>query len=426
MPAAGRDFVEELRQWARERGVIALGVCAAEPFEAERALLERRRARGLTSPFEEPDVDLRTDPARLLPGVRSLISIAVSYYVPPPPDVRPPRTLRVDPAARPSLDPVFDRPGRRERALALRGRPGATRPLRGWISRHAWGRDYHAVVRERLEALAEFIRGRFPEAQCRHFVDTGPPIDRAVAQRAGVGWIGKNCSVFTQEAGSWVVLGTLLTTLELPPDPPAPPPGSECLDCDICIRACPTGALLGPMELDPHRCLSYLTQMRGMVPEPAREAMGSRIYGCDTCQSVCPKNRGLPFTGDPAFTPESPWDYAPDLIELLRLGKRRFEETYGSKASGWRGKTVLQRNAVIALGNSGDPRAVEPVARVLAGDPRPVLRATAAWALGRLGGETARRALEEAWLREDDEGVRREIAAALRRVAGQDPRPPGD
>lgn len=414
-PRAGPEFVRELKAWARAHGIAALGVAAAEPLLAERAVLAQRRRLGLTSPFEEPDVELRVDPQRLLPGARSWISVAVSYYVPPPPGADPARTARVPAAERPHPDPRYDAPGR-PRARAA-GRPGTRRRrLRGWISRHAWGRDYHRVVRERLEAVAGFIAARFPEAQCRAFVDTGPPVDRAVAQRAGTGSVGKNCSVFVPGYGSWVVLGTLLTTLELPPDPPAPPPGYECLDCDLCIRACPTGALLGPNRLDPHRCLSYVTQMRGPVPEPWREALGNRIYGCDTCQAVCPRNRRLPFAGDPEFAPESEWDHAPDLLALLRLGNREFRRIYGGKASGWRGRTVLQRNAVLALGNLADARAVPALAELLRADPRPVIRGAAAWALGRIGGDGAVAALRDAEAREQDPAVRHEVAAALRRL----------
>ena len=410
-------LVAELRAFARSIGVARLGVTTAEPFDLLAWLLRARRAAGLTSPFEEPDAELRCDPARWLPGARSLISIAVSYRVEPPFAVPPARTARVAPEHRPVPDPVYDRPGRRQARLRTLRDPGRGRlpgdAPRGWSSRHGWGRDYHRIVGEKLERIAAWLAERLPGTRSRPFVDTGAPVDRAVAERAGVGWIGRNCALIVPGAGSWVVLGTLVTTAQLPPDPPAAPPGSECGDCDICLRACPTGALLGPHQLDPHRCLSYVTQMPGHVPVPFREAMGNRIYGCDTCQQVCPKNRDLVELGDPGFVPASPWETSPDLLGLLELSKREFQLLYGQKASGWRGRKTLQRNALIALGNTGDPRAVPAVARRLLDDVRPEIRAAAAWALGRIGGQEAAAALRQAQEKEGDPEVRREIEAAL-------------
>ncbi|HEY8449709.1 MAG TPA: tRNA epoxyqueuosine(34) reductase QueG [Bacillota bacterium] len=390
---------DELKAYARSLGVVRLGVTGAEPFESLRTILRQRQRTGLMSPFEEADIDLRCEPQRVLPGARALISIAVSYHVRSPFPAPPPQTART----------AYRRRGLRRH----RRKPPLRPPWRGWISRHAWGRDYHRTVRDKLDAIAAWLTERYPGSSSRPFVDTGPLVDRAVAERAGVGWIGRNCSLIVPGAGSWVVLGTLVTTVPLPPDPPAAPPGSECGDCDLCLRACPTGALFESHRLNPHRCLSYITQMRGAIPPEFREALGSRIYGCDTCQAVCPKNRDLPELGDPGFVPAAGWEVAPELLELLRLGKKAFRMRYGDKAAGWRGKTTLQRNAVIALGNTRHPGALPQLAKLLYDDVRPVIRGAAAWAIGRIGGDEAVRLLRQALEREQDAEVVAEIRRGL-------------
>lgn len=382
---------EALKLYARSIGVFKLGVASPEPFADLREILERRRGAGLMTPFEEPDLDRRCDPAQVLPGAKALISIAVSYHVKTPFPTPPARTGR----------------------LGSRRRFVRSKSLTGWISKHAWGRDYHVIVREKMDRIIAWLQEQVPGSETKAFVDTGPTVDRAVAERAGVGWIGKNCSVIVPGAGSWVVLGTMITTVPFPPDPPAAAPGTECGDCDICLRACPTGALFRPHELDPQRCLSYVTQMKGLVPEEFRSAMGNRIYGCDTCQQVCPKNRNLVELGDPGFVPADQWDTSPDLHELLALTKREFNRVYGGKSSGWRGRKILQRNAVIALGNSRNPAALGILQRLLLHDVRFEIRAVAAWAVGQIGGHQAAAALREALTREQHETVRAEITAAL-------------
>lgn len=427
-PVADERFVEALRRYGAQRDIVALGVTTAEPFHDVADILRRRHAQGRKSRFEPADIDRRVDPQQLLPGARSLISIAISYHSGGGGEpVRPPRTRRIDPALRPVPDGVYDRPDRLRGRRLRRQLPGG--PVaggagpdpassgagghRGWVSRHAWGRDYHKVVGERLAALGRFITDHFPGTQWRAYVDTGPPVDRAVAQRAGVGWIGKNCCLFVPGAGSLVVLGTLVTTLALPPDDPGPEPFQECGDCDLCIRACPTGALVGPGDLEPSLCLAEATVLKGSIPLPLREPLGNRIYGCDTCQQVCPYNRDLPAAGSRAFLPVGPWDTGPDLQEIIGLTKREFREHYGDRASGWRGKSVIQRNAVYALGNYADPETVPLLGRLLDEDPRPAVRGAAAWALGRVGNAEARRRLARAVATETDPQVRAEIHQAM-------------
>nr|WP_052339370.1 tRNA epoxyqueuosine(34) reductase QueG [Gorillibacterium massiliense] len=356
-------------------GIDKIGFASADPFFELKETLVRRRAKDLDSGFEEPDADKRIDPARSLEGARSIIAIAVAY-----------------PAKLP--DPP-------------RAAPGATR---GILARSAWGEDYHTALRRRLAALSAFILERVPDARLESMVDTGALVDRAVAVRAGIGFSGKNCSVITPEFGSWVYLGELLTNLPFPPDTPVT---EDCGDCTLCLDSCPTGAFIGPGELDAKRCISYLTQTKDPIPDELKEKMGNRIYGCDTCQVVCPKNKGYNWTHHPELQPE-PETAKPLLSELLTVGNREFKEKFGSTSAAWRGKKPLQRNAIIALGRLKDKSAVPLLTELLRGDPRPDIRETAVWALNRIGGEEAQAALEEAAVREKDAAVLAEISKARR------------
>jgi epoxyqueuosine reductase len=248
-----------------------------------------------------------------------------------------------------------------------------------------------------------------PEARIKPMVDTGELSDRAVAERAGIGWSGKNCSLINPKWGSWIYLGEMITNLPLPPDRPIE---DGCGECTRCIDACPTGALVGPGELDAKRCISYVTQTKDMVSDEWMRKIGNRLYGCDTCQVVCPVNRGIDARHHEELLPD-PETAKPLLRPLLTMGNREFRDRFGSTAAAWRGRKPIQRNALIALGNFRDRESVPDVARVLREDPRPVLRGTAAWALGRIGGREAEDALAEALAREEEDMVREAIEKAL-------------
>ncbi|MFC5404537.1 tRNA epoxyqueuosine(34) reductase QueG [Cohnella soli] len=362
---------------AASLGIDKLRVASAEPFAELRERLVRHRELGYESGFEEPDLDLRTDPALLMPGVRSIIAIAVAY----------PSKLQGAPVSE---------PGKR----------------RGILSRSAWGEDYHQALRHRLAKLDEWIKARVPEATTMSMVDTGALSDRAVAERAGIGWSGKNCSVITPELGSWVYLGEMLTDLPLPADGGI---AEGCGDCTICIDACPTGALVGPGQLNAQLCISYVTQTKETVDEKMMEKIGNRLYGCDTCQIVCPVNRKIDVRRHAELIPD-PEVAKPLLRPLLKMGNREFREMFGYTSAAWRGRKPIQRNALIALGNFKDKESVPDVARVLIEDPRPALRSTAAWALGKIGGEEAERSLSDALATETDVEVVDSIGKALKRV----------
>jgi len=365
---------EEMKAAAPSMGIDAIGVASPDPFTELKARLERQRALGRESGFEEPDLDKRTNPALLFDGPKSLISIAVAY----------PSKLK---------SPPVSEPGKR----------------RGIVSRSAWGQDYHLALRRRLDRLAAWLTERVPEARIKPMVDTGELSDRAVAERAGIGWSGKNCSLISPKWGSWIYLGEMITNLPLPPDRPIE---DGCGECTRCIDACPTGALVGPGELDAKRCISYVTQTKDMVSDEWMRKIGNRLYGCDTCQVVCPVNRGIDARHHEELLPD-PETAKPLLRPLLAMGNREFRDRFGSTAAAWRGRKPIQRNALIALGNFRDRESVPDVARVLREDPRPVLRGTAAWALGRIGGREAEDALAEALAREEEDMVREAIEKAL-------------
>ncbi|MEK8131125.1 tRNA epoxyqueuosine(34) reductase QueG [Paenibacillus filicis] len=365
---------EQLRQVAPELGVDKIGFASAEPFSELKTILLKHREKGYESGFEEKDIEKRVDPALSLEAPRSLIAIAVAY----------PSKLQNPP----------------------RSEPGA---YRGMLSRSAWGQDYHQVLRNRLERIEAWLQARVPGARMVNMVDTGALVDRAVAERAGIGWSGKNCAIITPEWGSWVYLGELITNLPFPPDEPVI---ESCGDCTICIDACPTGALVGPGQLNAKQCVSFVTQTKGMIEDDEmKRKIGNRLYGCDTCQIVCPKNKGIHAGHHPELQPD-PEVVKPLLKSLLFMSNREFGERFGSSSAAWRGRKPIQRNAVLALGNFRDASSVPELAQLLLADVRPEIRGTAAWSLGRIGTGEALEALRQASEREKDEAVLREINKA--------------
>ena len=266
-------------------------------------------------------------------------------------------------------------------------------PTQGWISRYAWSqRDYHDLLLEKLRAVESRLLAlcgehEMPVPRTWCYVDTGPVIERVFAKYAGIGWIGKNTCVLNQQIGSWLFLGVMLTSLELTPDLP---PADRCGTCTRCLDACPTNAFPAPYQLDPTRCISYLTiELRGAVTEELRPGIGRHVFGCDICQDVCPWNRKAPVTSLAELQPRRQL-VNPDLEWLAGLTQEEFRELFRAspvKRGKYRG---LLRNVVIAMGNSCDERFVSLLQR-LAEDEDPLIAEHAQWALGRIGGTAARR-----------------------------------
>ena len=249
--------------------------------------------------------------------------------------------------------------------------------------------------------------------RARYFVDDGPMNDRAVAERSGVGWFGKNTNILTPTHGSWVFLAEVVTDLELRPDPPLK---KTCGECVRCIPACPTDAIVAPFVIDNRRCISFLTiELRGPIPLDLRPLMGDWVFGCDICQEVCPVNRKAAPSREIEFRKRHDFD-APELIPLLSLDEDGFRQRFNGSPIRRAKLAGLQRNVCVALGNIGDTVAVPALARALYSDEA-LVRSHAAWALGQIGGETVRGVLRTALPEEDDSDVAGEIRDALARVA---------
>ncbi|HEX2644524.1 MAG TPA: tRNA epoxyqueuosine(34) reductase QueG [Thermoanaerobaculia bacterium] len=374
------DTAALLKGWALEEGFDRAGVASLEPAEHGAAFLrwlERGDQAGMG--YLGRRVEARLEPATIFPGARSALCVALQY-------------------------------------APLQDEQGETIPEPGgdlWprVARYARGRDYHDVMERRLKRLASRIAAAFPGVVTRPYVDTGPVLERDLAARAGLGVVGKNTNLLHRRAGSWFLLGEIFLTLDLSPDAPLT---DLCGRCTLCLQACPTGALPEPYRLDANRCISYWTiEHRGAFPPAVREGIGDWVFGCDICQEVCPWNRKSGAPG--AHHPElelPPRRAGLDLVGLLLLRREEFIERFQVSPMKRPKLEGLQRNAAVAMGNRGEPRYVAPLALALA-EGEALVRAHAAWALGRIGGEEARRALAEALENEADEEVRAEIRQAL-------------
>lgn len=291
-------------------------------------------------------------------------------------------------------------------------------PIRGLVARYARGRDYHAVLKERLWTLAGAISSLTgQDVAARPCVDSAPVLERDLAEAAGLGFTGKNTMLITPGLGSYTVLGELLLDAEVAPTPVrARDVAARCGDCRACLDACPTGAFAAPFVLDARRCVSYLTiEHRGPIEPALRPGLGTMIFGCDLCQDVCPFNARAPdrHQPDPALGPRAADSGAPDLLGLVALGANQRRRYVDGTALRRASREQLLRNACVALGNARDPRAVPALARLLE-DRSALVRGHAAWALGRLAGAADVVALLASALdRETDPAVQGELRAAL-------------
>jgi epoxyqueuosine reductase len=284
------------------------------------------------------------------------------------------------------------------------------RALRGRVSNYAWSPDYHrrmrALLREVARGIDEAAGGAVTAIAC----DTKPLAERAFAARAGLGWIGKHTNLISPELGSFVFLGEIVTTLELPADAVL---RKSCGACVRCVDACPTGALRGDYTIDATLCISDLTQRTDAIPRAMRPLIGDWIWGCDLCQTSCPPTQNAGNRGGGLDVPLDEEAAAPSLTALLRLRSGEFKRRFEKTAMGWRGAAILRRNAAVALGNALDRSAVGALALALDEDPHAMVRGHAAWALGRIASPSALSALRARYEAEADGGVREEIRAAL-------------
>jgi epoxyqueuosine reductase len=344
------DLADLARQLAREAGFDLVGIAGADA-PPELAFFADWVARGHAGDmaYLTGQVTRRSDLRAPFPWARSVVCVGLQYDTPHPYSTEAP-------------------------------------PGRGWISRYAWGDDYHDVMKAMLDRVVQRLRAEIGPFEARTYVDTGPLVERVWAAAAGLGAWGKNTCLLHPEHGSWFFLGEIVTDLEMRPDAPR---ADMCGTCAACLEACPTGALPAPGVLDATRCISYLTiELRGPLPEERREGMGRHVFGCDICQDVCPWNRKRRRQGGAPFEPR-PDGCAPDLSALATLDEEGFRERFRRSPVKRTKRRGLLRNVAVALGNSGDP-AHREVLEHLAGDEDPVVREHAEWGLRRLKGETAK------------------------------------
>jgi epoxyqueuosine reductase len=354
MPKAGPDaapsldfhaLARDIRRWAGELGFQQLGIAdtvldeaeahllawLADGFHGEMAYMPRHGTR-------------RSRPAELVPGTQSIITVRMDYW---PPDAEPAEAVLNAPAS-------------------------------AYISRYALGRDYHKVLRRRLQRLAERIVSVAGPFGYRVFTDSAPVLEKALAQKAGLGWIGKHTNLLQEKAGSWFFLGELFTSLPLPADSPG---SNHCGTCRACIDICPTRAILAPYRLDARRCISYLTiELKGSIPEALRPAIGNRIYGCDDCQLVCPWNRFATATREADFNARHPLDAVP-LVDLFRWHEADFLQRTEGSAIRRIGYLRWLRNIAVALGNAPTTPQVIAALSSRCDHPSELVREHVAWAL---------------------------------------------
>jgi epoxyqueuosine reductase len=341
----GEPLKEAIRRQAESLGFVACGFARADcaPEAGEQLMRWLGEGRHGEMEWMAARAHHRLAPAALWPEARSVIALGMSYA----PDSNP----------------------------LQKGNSSA-----GRISVYAQGRDYHDVVKKRLKALARWLVEQ-SGCELKVFVDTAPVMEKPLSAAAGVGWQGKHTNLVSREHGSWLFLGIILTSLDIPPDEAAP---DTCGTCTACIDACPTQAFDGARRIDARKCISYLTiEHKGPVPEQFRKAMGNRIYGCDDCLAVCPWNRfARSAAANQAFVPREELK-APPLEELLGLDDAAFRAKFSGSPIKRIGVNRMLRNCLIAAGNSGDPNLVEPVRRHLDNED-PVVAEAARWALEEL------------------------------------------
>lgn len=379
-----KTLKEEIIEESKRLGIDKIGFTTAEPFDYLKETLEEQKAAGHTSGFEHPVIEERLYLEKTFDRPQSIIAIALAYPT-----------------------KIHEEVPKDEK--------------RGQFARASWGIDYHDILRDRLNQLITFIQSRasvWQQEEAWRFapqVDTGELVDVAVAQRAGLGFIGRNGLLITEEYGSFVYLGEIVTNIVFEPDEPGV---FGCGDCTRCVTACPTKALLSDGRMNAQRCLSYQTQTKGLMPNEYRKKMRNVIYGCDICQLVCPYNQWKDFHFHEEMEPKVEEVY-PKLKPMLSLSNKEFKQQFGHLAGSWRGKKPLQRNALIALANLGDTSALPEIESCLS-DVRPVIRATAAWSIGRLGRKEPEKwleTLEQMKQREEDQEVITEIIEAQEMLA---------
>ncbi len=336
------NIKEEIIKLSKEIGISKIGFTTADDFDYLEKSLRLAVEEGRNSGFEHKNIEERIKPKLSLASAKTIISIAVAY------------------------------------PHKLKQQPQKTAYKRGKFTPNSWGLDYHYVLQDKLDLLAKGIEELTADFEYKGMVDTGALVDTAVARRAGIGFIGKNGLVISKEFGSYMFLGELITNLDIEPDQPV---DYDCGDCNRCVTACPTSCLIGDGTMNAKRCLSFQTQDKGIMDLEFRKKIKTVIYGCDICQICCPYNKGL---DNPLATEIDPELAHPELLPFLELSNGQFKEKFGHIAGSWRGKNILQRNAIIALANANDRSAIPKLLEIIDKGQNPIHIATAIWALSQL------------------------------------------
>jgi len=336
------NIKEEIINLAKKIGISKIGFTTADDFDYLEKSLRLAVEEGRNSGFEHKNIEERIKPKLSLASAKTIISIAVAY------------------------------------PHKLKQQPQKTAYKRGKFTPNSWGLDYHYVLQDKLDRLAKGIEELTADFEYKGMVDTGALVDTAVAQRAGIGFIGKNGLVISKEFGSYMFLGELITNLDIEPDQPV---DYGCGDCNRCVTACPTSCLIGDGSMNAKRCLSFQTQDKGVMDLEFRKKIKTVIYGCDICQICCPYNKGL---DNPLATEIDPDLSHPELLPFLELSNGQFKEKFGHVAGSWRGKNILQRNAIIALANANDRSAIPKMLEIIDKGQNPIHVSTAIWALSQL------------------------------------------
>ncbi len=335
----------DIKTWGRELGFAHIGIADVDLSEAETHLLNwLGQGRHGEMHYMESHGTRRSRPQELIPGILRVISLRMDYL----------------PVQAADSETVLHN------------------PQLGFVSRYALGRDYHKVMRRRLQQLAERIEANIGPFQYRVFSDSAPVLEKALAEKAGLGWIGKHTNLIDKQTGSWFFLGEIYTDLPLPTGTPAE---NHCGTCHACLDVCPTKAIVAPYELDARRCISYLTiELRGSIPVELRPLIGNRIYGCDDCQLFCPWNRFAQPTAEPDFTPRHDLD-APELVRLFSWTEDEFLKYTEGSAIRRIGYEGWLRNIAVALGNAPTDESIVSSLKARLDHPSELVREHAAWAL---------------------------------------------
>lgn len=356
---------------AKEQGFDLVGITSAEPMKELVEILKNCQQEGKESVFVTSDIKKRTEPKEYFPEGKTVLMVALNYY------------------------------------LSASGYKGGANKF----ARFVWGKDYHRVMEEKLNKLGDELTLIEPKLKFKIFVDTSPLVERELARLAGLGFIGKNASLINPEYGSWIILGGMIFNWDLETDSPIK---MDCGDCELCIRACPAKAIEKPYQINPHLCLSYITQKKGCLTQDEYELMGNKIYGCDTCQEVCPINRrNAKNTERKEFTAKKHLDLSTE--EILKLNKKEFENLFGETAVFWRGNNIIKRNALIALVNKNNPKTKSSLIEFLKASS-PLLRGQAALILGNINDGEVEKALRIALQNEKDPQVSQQIQLALKKL----------